>query len=251
MHFLMRSGLSVLFFVLAVGGGSRGSAFGDESLSPQATEVRVSESSTVAGSEESATVMQDQFSQSDDPHQILEDILGVTVSSLFNAARKNTGLVSVNQSSGNLVHQSNLRAFYLFADDLKSQGLDIDVTSESIIDAVSLVESGIAEKKTLIDASFGENTTLLGVNQSAGNLNQQGNNLFLVVGGKAALTDADLATTRAEIHELEENEVAVLEDVITNSFRDSRGVFQVSQASGSVNIQQNNLVISTRRINLE
>jgi hypothetical protein len=45
--------------------------------------------------------------------------------------------------------------------------------------------------------------------------------------------------------------VAVLEDVITNSFRDSRGVFQVSQASGSVNIQQNNLVISTRRINLE
>jgi hypothetical protein len=237
--------------VLAVGGGVRGTAFGDEALSPQAMEVRVSGSSTVAGSEEAVTVMQDQFSQSDDPHQILEDILGVTVSSLFNAARQNTGLVSVNQSSGNLVHQSNLRAFYLFTKDLKSQGPDIDVTSESVIDDVSLVESGVTEKKTLIDASFRDNTALLGVNQSAGNLNQQGNNLFLVVGGKAALSDADLATTRAEINELEENEATVVEDVITNSFRDSRGVFQVSQASGSVNIQQNNLVISTRRMNLE
>ncbi len=49
----------------------------------------------------------------------------------------------------------------------------------------------------------------------------------------------------------DEEAVAVLEDMVTNSFTNSQGIFQVSQASGSVNIQENNLAISFRQINLE
>ena len=73
----------------------------------------------------------------------------------------------------------------------------------------------------------------------------------MVVGGTAALSDAELQSTRATNGEIDEEAVAVLEDRVTNSFTNSQGIFQVSQASGSVNLQENNLAISFRQIRLE
>ncbi len=234
----------LLIFILWSGQSSRA-----DSLPPGAMEEGLSATSTHSGEEDTATTKQGLLGESDDVQRAIGESVGNSVSSLFNAVQDNIGIISVNQSSGNLVHQSNLRAFYL--SDKPDATFDMGVDQTSVLDAVTFTESGVSARRNLLDGSFQDNTVLVGINQSSGNLNQQGNHAIVVVGGVAALSDAELQSTRATNSEIDEEAVAVLEDMVTNSFTNSQGIFQVSQASGSVNIQENNLAISFRQINLE
>ena len=249
MRHSLRSGLRFLLLGLGISILWSGAEIRAESLPPVLMEEGFSATSTHGGAEDTATATQGRLGESDDVQRVIEESVGNSISSLFNAVQDNTGIISVNQSSGNLVHQSNLRAFYLSDQPEATFDIGIDQTSE--LDFVTFTESGVSARRNLLDGSFQDNTVLVGINQSAGNLNQQGNHAIVVVGGTAALSDAELQSTRATNSEIDEEAVAVLEDMVTNSFRDSRGIFQVSQASGSVNIQENNLAISFRQINLE
>jgi len=171
-----------------------------------------------------------------------------SVTRLFDAVQDNTGIISLNQSSGNAVNQSNVRSFYL-SDDPDTV-IDIGVCRSSVLDAVALTQSGVTERKNLLDASFQGNRVFAGINQSAGNLNQQSNTALVIIGGQAALSDAELGNTRATNTSFDEEQMDVLEDMVTNSFSNSQGIFQVSQSAGNVNIQENNLAISYRQLPL-
>ena len=245
----LRSGLHFLLLGLWISIPWNGAEIRAESLPPVMMEEDFSATSTHSGAEGTATTTQGRLGESDDMQRVIEESVGNSISSLFNAVQDNTGIISVNQSSGNLVHQSNLRAFYLSDQPEATFDIGIDQTSE--LDLVTFTESGVSARRNLLDGSFQDNTVLVGINQSAGNLNQQGNHAIVVVGGTAALSDAELQNNHATNSEIDEEAVAVLEDMVTNSFTNSQGIFQVSQASGSVNIQENNLAISFRQINLQ
>lgn len=201
------------------------------------------------GTDTTAIVQAEQFGESEEGRPAFEESVANSITSLLNSVQDNTGIISLNQSSGNFVHQSNVRAFYLSEDP--DTVFDIGTHITSILDLVSLTESGVSERRDLLIGSFQDDNVLVGINQSAGNLNQQSNSAIVIVGGLAALSDAELDSTRATSNEIDENQVEVLEDMITNSFVNSQGIFQVSQAAGSVNIQENNLAISYRQLFLQ
>lgn len=245
----LRSGLHFLVLGLGIAILWSGAESRAESSPPMAMEGGFSATSTHGDDEDTATAIQGQLGEPDDMQPVIEESVGNSISSLFNAIRDNTGIISVNQSSGNLVHQSNLRAFYLT--DEPNATFDIGIDQSSELDFVTFTESGVSARRNRLDGSFQENTVLVGINQSAGNLNQQGNHAIVVVGGMAALSDAELQSTRATNSDIDEEAVAILEDRVTNSFSNSQGIFQVSQAAGSVNIQENNLAVSFRQIKME
>ena len=214
----LRSGLHFLLLGLWISIPWNGAEIRAESLPPVMMEEDFSATSTHSGAEGTATTTQGRLGESDDMQRVIEESVGNSISSLFNAVQDNTGIISVNQSSGNLVHQSNLRAFYLSDQPEATFDIGIDQTSE--LDLVTFTESGVSARRNLLDGSFQDNTVLVGINHATNS-------------------------------EIDEEAVAVLEDMVTNSFTNSQGIFQVSQASGSVNIQENNLAISFRQINLQ
>ncbi len=193
------------------------------------------------------TIIQtDQSEPSDAEQHELEKSLSHSITSLLDAVKDNTGVISLNQSSGSYINQANIRMFYLSEDP--QMVVDIGVDRRSMLDVSFFTESGVLEKRNQLVGSFRDNTVLVGINQSAGNLNQQANTAMVIIGGLAALSDAELESTHATNGDIDEAPAAVLEDVIANSFAGSRGIFQVSQASGSVNIQENNLAVSYREL---
>jgi hypothetical protein len=191
------------------------------------------------------TIIQtDPSDPSDDAQQAFEESLSHSITSLVDAIQDNTGIISLNQSSGSYINQANIRTFYVAEDP--QMVVEAGVDKSSMLDVAFFTESGVLEKRNHLLGSFRDNTVLVGINQSAGNLNQQANTAVVVIGGLAALSNAELKSTRATNGEIDEEPAMVLEDVIANSFAGSRGIFQVSQASGSVNIQENNLAVSYR-----
>lgn len=191
------------------------------------------------------TIIQtDQSEPSDVEQHEFEKSLSHSITSLVDAIQDNTGVISLNQSSGSYINQANIRMFYLSEDP--HMVVDVGVDRSSMLDVSFFTESGVLEKRNHLLGSFRDNTVLVGINQSAGNLNQQVNSALVIVGGLAALSNAELKNTHATNGQIDEEPAAVLEDVIANSFAGSRGIFQVSQASGSVNIQENNLAVSYR-----
>jgi hypothetical protein len=242
-------GLCFLLLVLLDVAFWNAPAIGEEALTSAAGGDNGSATSTSGSPDITVTLQEERFGEPDDGQQSFEESVAKSVTSLFDAVQNNTGIISLNQSSGNFVQQSNIRAFYLSEDP--DTVFDVGVGRTAILDLVSLTESGVSERRNLLIGSFNDNNVLVGINQSAGNLNQQGNSAIVIFGGLAALNDAELNNTRATNSEIDENQVEVLEDMIANSFVNSQGIFQVSQASGSVNIQENNLAISYRQLFFE
>ena len=175
-----------------------------------------------------------------------ENHAGNFLSSIFGSISENVGIVSINQSSGSIVNQSNLRAFF-FSTDPDSL-TEFRLAKISAVDANTIVESGAKQRRDVLEDSFWDNTMLLGVNQTAGNFNQQSNTAVVVVGGLAVLTDEELGHTRASNVLDSEDNAQHLEDLITDCFSNSQGIFQVTQAAGNFNIQRNNLTLSFREM---
>jgi hypothetical protein len=191
------------------------------------------------------TIIQTDPSEPSDPEQNeFENSLSHSITSLVDAVKDNTGVISLNQSSGSYINQANIRVFQLSEDP--QMVVEVGVDRTSMLDVAFFTESGVLEKRNHLLGSFRDNTVLVGINQSAGNLNQQANTAMVIIGGLAALSSAELKNTYATNGQIDEEPAAVLEDVIASSFAGSRGIFQVSQASGSVNIQENNLAVSYR-----
>jgi hypothetical protein len=169
------------------------------------------------------------------------------LSSIFGSVTDNTGIININQSSGCVDNQSNVRAFYLSANPAAITKININKFSEI---SKNTIEVTAKKRQDVIDESFWNNSIVLGINQTAGNLNQQSNTAVMMMGGLVSLTDEELDNTHAYNTINSQNNIEIIEDIITDCFVNSKGIFQVTQAAGNVNIQENNLCFSFREINV-
>lgn len=156
------------------------------------------------------------------------------------------GILTVNQASGDVNNQANVYALALV--DGESVFLRMSIARSVRLTGNTLITGGGLQENR-IESSFGDSVGILGVNQSAGNLNQQAN--MMVLGGGlskspklAAVGDSDLEAVSAYNTLIPFGPETVHSDVITGSFDGFQGIAQVSQTSGDLNIVGNFLGVS-------
>jgi len=159
------------------------------------------------------------------------------------------GILSVNQASGNINNQANVRVLAFTDGEGVLYDLSLATSARSIKNTV-IVYGG--EREDRISNSFGGAVGIVGVNQSAGSLNQQVNVVVLGIGvalgpDVVALGDAALGETIADNGASGSSNRA---DIITDSFTGFRGIAQVNQSSGDLNVLGNTLGFSFTRINV-
>ena len=165
--------------------------------------------------------------------------------SLSNSGSGNAGIVDVNQEAGNLNNQANLRAIAVLGAEQQLQVLSVSGAQQRVHNQLT-VTGGTRE--TQIVNSFNNTTGVVGVNQSAGNANQQLNQLAVAIGFAAgsdalAVTDVTLGQVSAE-NKLTETAVGPRRDILQGSFANFSGIAQVSQSSGDLNLVANSISIS-------
>lgn len=169
------------------------------------------------------------------------------------AFQNNRGIVSVNQEAGNLNNQANIRVLTLGpAAGAALQDIEIAGRVQRINNTV--ISSG-GERENRIANSFGETAGIVGANQSAGNLNQQANVLVLGLGsgsgpGLVALGDATLGDISTNNTLERKGPAGPRAEIITDAFSGFRGIAQVNQSSGDLNIMGNSVGLSVRVLTL-
>jgi len=156
----------------------------------------------------------------------------------------NTGVFGVNQDAGNLNNQANVVAFVVGGGNVAAQNLSISIDVEEHDNVVLSTNSTTQE---IIDGSFIGTTGIVGVNQSAGNGNNQINAFAMGMGvllgtDAIVLNDIDLEVVTTD--EEPDVEPDYVPPAIVDSFQDFRGVAQVTQASGNLNSVRNVLSVS-------
>jgi hypothetical protein len=164
---------------------------------------------------------------------------------ILGSFRNNQGIVNVNQDSGNLNNQANVRVLAM----VEAGSLVYDLKLTGLVQRIDnvLISSG-GERQDRIASSFREMVGIAGVNQSAGNLNQQANVLVLGVGlalGPEMVTLGDVILEEVNANNtLTQGPLGPRTDAITGAFRDFRGIAQVSQSAGDLNAVSNFLGVS-------
>jgi hypothetical protein len=118
---------------------------------------------------------------------------------ITNSINHNTGIVNVNQAVGNNSNQANNESLAVSLLTSGTQGGGVALSEadlgqlntgnhnwESDANGVAGTEVFGIHKSATIDGSISDNTGIVGVNQSAGNMSNQANNVsaaFVVVGG--------------------------------------------------------------------
>ena len=164
--------------------------------------------------------------------------------------RENTGIVNVNQETGNSINQANLveaAVAWTGAEDVtgfaNSQASMEQINTANYVEAYEDYEAG-PQKTDLIGGSINDNTGVVNVNQSVGNMNNQANQIVIAVASEAlvALAEADLGQTNARNTVIETGTVRL--DSIRGSINGNRGVVNVNQSAGNMNNQANVISIS-------
>jgi len=179
----------------------------------------------------------------------LEERDVISTSIMQDTFRDGRGILSVNQASGNINNQANVRVLAFAEGEGLLYDLSLATSARSIKNTV-IVYGG--EREDRISNSFGGAVGVVGVNQSAGSLNQQVNVVVLGIGvalgpDVVALGDAALGETIADNSASSGGNRS---DIITDSFTGFRGIAQVNQSSGDLNIVTNSVGFSFTRINV-
>ena len=155
----------------------------------------------------------------------------------------NTGIVGVNQSAASLNNQGNVVALAV-TDGKKAFG-----DAQSSVEQANVLDfhlEFLTISADLMDGSIKGNSGILGVNQAAGNLNNQANSVALAAGlGESAyvsLAEADLGQYNACTMVLDFASARI--DVITDSINCNHGVVGFNQSAGNLNNQANVVSIS-------
>ncbi len=156
------------------------------------------------------------------------------------SGNNHSGLLAVNQDAGNLSSQANIHAIAVSTGGAAVESLHVYGVQELRDNTVTVRDSG--PRETRIVDSFQGGAGIVGINQSAGNLNQQLNvvavGVGLLVGPDAIqLNDVMLEAVGGEGDNtlIEEGEAGPRELVVANSFTDFSGVAQVNQSTGDMN----------------
>ncbi|MDX1540050.1 MAG: hypothetical protein R3349_01475, partial [Geminicoccaceae bacterium] len=154
------------------------------------------------------------------------------------------GVLSANQSSGHQNNQANVRAFALGDGDAPAMAsIDIRPRRQG-----NRIQATGGARSNRLEHSFQGSAGLVGVNQSAGNGNQQINAIALAIGldleGAApVLADSELEAIGGDGRAAGRDR-GTRADVIDSSFTGFQGVAQVSQSSGDGNVITNTLSAS-------
>lgn len=167
----------------------------------------------------------------------------------------NQGILGFNQDAGNSVNQgynvavslSNVKSVADAQSWVDQRNLGNRVTSVSHdADAISPAPSKTA---TMIgvsgdDSSVTAHVGLLGINQNAGNMNNQTSSVALAlgVGAQVALSESALGQVNSgnSVHEVG----TMKTDLIEKSLNYNLGIVQVNQSSGNMNNQGSSIAIS-------
>lgn len=174
---------------------------------------------------------------------VMEEGLAASLAVVRDSFQNNRGIIGANQNTGNLNNQANVQVIAHV-----SGGPTIrlgEATVEQRLVDNTIVTSG-AVRQDLIENSFGGTVGIVGVNQSAGNLNNQANVVALTIGkgiGVVALEDSTLGKVNIG-NKLIRGPAGPKSDVIVGSFAGFRGLAQVSQSAGDLNQVSNTMNVS-------
>ena len=168
------------------------------------------------------------------------------VADITTSVNENQGVVGLNQDTSNMVNQGNLVSVALTN---TGNGTEEDSVTNSQAEAEQInFNNSVTHFEVLdvnllpdltatIESSINNNSGVVGVNQNAGNMNNQLNALALAVGlgSKFALSEAALGqeNTGNIVNEIE----TVKSDLISNSGSGNSGIIGVNQSSGNMNNQ--------------
>lgn len=169
----------------------------------------------------------------------------------------NTGIISVNQATGNMNNQGSAVSFAFNAGPAEQDPEDEDDLT-GFADALAAVgqlnrdnevdTQFIAFRESTILNSGNNNSGILYVNQSSGNINNQANALSAAV-SQAEGALGGVALSESDLGQINTNNVVLERDIIKTadilgSFSTNSGIVGVNQASGNFANQANVVSLS-------
>ncbi len=155
----------------------------------------------------------------------------------------NTGIIGVNQDSGNMVNQGNSSAFAL------TDAPNVLAHAEAWANQRNELNTVPGNKdigEATIDSSVADNKGIIGVNQNTGNMNDQTNAVAMTVGlgSKVALAESVLGQVNGEFpagvgtgpNTVTETS-SIKTNLISGSASGNSGVVAINQTSGNMNLQ--------------
>lgn len=172
----------------------------------------------------------------------------------------NQGIVQLNQDVGDNTNQGNVVALaftavqHSFADaetggDQKNQNNTVSERAKSSLpDGVKgdprVLDNSLFDDIAQIENSINNNIGIVGVNQNAGNDNNQTNQVAAAIGVNPQLALAEGALGQVNAHNTEKAENSVKYDEIGHSVNGNQGVVNVNQSVGNMNNQMNGFAIA-------
>jgi len=164
---------------------------------------------------------------------------------ITNSVNGNQGVVGLNQDTSNMVNQANLVSLALTntgngteeASLTNSQAEAEQINTFNNVTHFEVQDVLVPDLTASIDNSINDDSGVVGVNQNAGNMNNQLNAVALAVGlgSKFALSEASLGqfNTSQFVDEIE----TVKSNLIMASVNGNTGVVGVNQSTGNMNNQ--------------
>jgi hypothetical protein len=153
-----------------------------------------------------------------------------------------SGVLSVNQEAGNMNNQANIRSIAIAMANGGLGDVQINVNTSQELRKNNLEVLNAGATSVTIDNSFNNGSGIVGINQTAGNLNQQLSVVAIGIGLNVGpdviqIGDAQLGQigTDADNHRTDDGTLDTGHNSLTNSFNDFTGIAQVSQVTGDVN----------------
>ncbi len=172
---------------------------------------------------------------------------------LGDSVNGNSGILGLNQDVGNMVNQANVVSFGF------TDGPTAFIEAQAAVDQVNTSntarqderatfdrENPVPDRTATITGSINGNSGIVGVNQNAGNMNNQTNAVALAVGFGAfvALAEANLGQVNSGnvVEEVATVKVNLIQDSITGN----AGIVGVNQSSGNMNNQASAVSMAVR-----
>lgn len=162
----------------------------------------------------------------------------------------NSGITNVNQAVGNMNNQGNTVA--VAVDNLvppstpgtASGFAEAQAGSDQLVNTADIDSVNIIFRDSLIQASINNNQGITGVNQAAGQMNNQSNTTGMAVclDGEVALSEADLGQLIGNVN-VQENGTFKTASILTSVLQNT-GVVFVNQTSGNGGNQSNTLSLA-------
>jgi hypothetical protein len=177
-----------------------------------------------------------------------------------NSVSTNTGIVGVNQDVGNMVNQANVVSFAITNSEtafVDSEAFAEQVNVENFARQEEFLDcengSCDADRTAEIQNSVNNNTGIVGVNQNAGNNNNQANAIAMAVGLGSHLALSEAALGQENAFNISIGIETVKTDLIENSILGNSGVVGVNQSVGNNNNQGSVISMSalTTNVSLE